>query len=102
MNLLRRRRVRVAAARTRRDFVTERLEPRTMLAYVPRVVGYFPEYRWSTFANIDLDAVGHLNYFSISADASGALSLVNINTTHMTTLVNAAHAKNVTVSIVVG
>jgi hypothetical protein len=80
----------------------EPLEPRTMLAYVPRVVGYFPEYRWSSFPSIDLDAVGHINYFSISASTTGSLSTANINTTHLATLVSAAHAKNVTVSITVG
>ena len=67
-----------------------------------RVVGYFPEYRWSTFGSIDWDAVTHLNYFSLSANSDGSLSTGNINVGHMQTLVSAAHGHGDTVSITVG
>ena len=76
------------------------LENRLMLA--ARVVGYFPEYRWSTFNNIDWNAVTHVNYFSLTAGTDGSLSTGNINTSHLQTLVNTAHAHGDTVSITVG
>ena len=76
------------------------LEKRLMIT--ARVVGYFPEYRWSTFNNIDWNAVTHVNYFSLTAGTDGSLSTANINTAHLQTLVNTAHAHGDTVSITVG
>jgi GH18 family chitinase len=85
---------------TSRRFAVDRLEPRMMLA--GRVVGYFPEYRWSTFNNIDWQAVTHVNYFSLTAGTDGSLSTANINTGHLQTLVAKAHSEGDTVSITVG
>jgi GH18 family chitinase len=80
-------------------FLAEPLESRMMLA---RVVGYFPEYRWGTFNNIDLGALTNLNYFSVIANANGSLNTTSTgNMAHMDTIVAAAHAQNVKVSVVI-
>ncbi len=76
------------------------LESRLLLS--GRVVGYFPEYRWSTFPGIDLNNLTHVNYFSVTADSRGRLVTGNINLSHMATLVSAAHGQGVEVSVTVG
>ena len=73
------------------------LEKRLLLA--ARVVGYFPEYRWTRFSSIDWSAVTHINYFSLQANTDGSLSQANINTSHLQTLVSTAHSQGDTVSI---
>jgi GH18 family chitinase len=67
-----------------------------------RVVGYLPEYRYSSLSKIDFSALTHINYFSISATTAGALSTGNIVLSHLATARNAAHAAGVTMSITVG
>ena len=81
-------------------FRLDPLEKRLMLT--ARVVGYFPEYRWSRFGSIDWSAVTHINYFSLQANTDGSLSQANIDTSHLQTLVNTAHSRGDTVSITVG
>src|SRR5688572_24112837 len=76
--------------------LVEALEPRQMLT---RVVGYLPEYRYSRFADIDLSAVTHINYFSIAGNADGTLSTANVNLSHLGTVVSSAHSQGKTVSI---
>jgi GH18 family chitinase len=67
-----------------------------------KVVGYVPSYRQSLFAQMDLNLVTHINYFSVQATTSGGLSSPNVNDANLATVVNAAHAKGVGVSITVG
>ena len=81
-------------------FVAEPLESRRLLS--ARVVGYFPEYRWTFFNKIDWDAVTHVNYFSIAANTDGSLTTTDINTSHLQTAVAAAHSHGDKISIVVG
>lgn len=81
------------------NWSAEPLEPRLLLA---RIVGYFPEYRWGSFNNIDLGAITHLNYFSVIANANGSLNTTSTgNMAHMDTIIAAAHAQNVKVSVVI-
>jgi GH18 family chitinase len=81
-------------------FLCEPLEQRCLLS--GRVVGYFPEYRWSFFSKIDWDAVTHVNYFAISANTDGSLSTGGVNLSHLDTAVATAHANGDKLSIVVG
>lgn len=81
-------------------FLCEALEQRCLLS--GRVVGYFPEYRWSFFNKIDWNAVTHLNYFAIAANTDGSLSTGGVNLSHLDTAVSTAHANGDKVSIVVG
>jgi hypothetical protein len=67
-----------------------------------QVVGYLPYYRQSSFSKMDLNLLTWINYFSIQANADGTLSTPNVNDTNLATVVNAAHAKRVGVSITVG
>lgn len=67
-----------------------------------QVVGYLPYYRQSLFGQMDLDQVTHINYFAITANSSGALTTTNVNNTSLATVVNAAHARGIGVSITVG
>jgi hypothetical protein len=67
-----------------------------------QVVGYLPYYRQSLFAKMDLNLLTWINYFSIQANADGSLSTPNVSNTNLATVVNAAHAKGVGVSITVG
>ncbi|HEY7090540.1 MAG TPA: glycoside hydrolase family 18 protein [Tepidisphaeraceae bacterium] len=89
----------------------EQLEDRRLLSG-GRVVAYLPEYRFGLFNSIDLGSITHLNYFSILANADGSLTTVKtfppptppytyVDTGHLDTAVTAAHARGVTVSIVV-
>ncbi len=82
------------------SYELDALERRVLLS--GRVVGYFPEYRWNTFGNIDWDAVTHVNYFSVTANTDGSLSTTNINAGHLQTLVATAHGHGDTVSITIG
>jgi GH18 family chitinase len=82
-------------------FHLDALERRVHLS-AARVVGYFPEYRWSRFNSIDWEAVTHVNYFSLTAGTDGSLSQANIDTSHLQTLVATAHGHGDTVSITVG
>jgi GH18 family chitinase len=67
-----------------------------------RVVGYLPSYRQSSFSKVDLSALTHINYFSVTATDSGALSTGNVSASNLNTVVAAAHAAGVTVSITIG
>ncbi|MDW8262118.1 MAG: glycosyl hydrolase family 18 protein [Phycisphaerales bacterium] len=67
-----------------------------------QVVGYLPYYRQSLFSQMDLDHLTHINYFAITASASGALTTTNINNASLAAVVNAAHARGIGVSITVG
>ena len=79
----------------------EMLESRFLLSG-GRVVGYLPEYRFGLFNSIDLGSITHLNYFSILANGNGSLSTSgHLDTGHLDTAVAAAHARGVTVSVVV-
>src|SRR3954470_6490759 len=92
--------------------LAEFLEPRQLLAAVPRVVGYFPEYRYGVFFDVsnptpptdtvDWAAVSHLNYFSVSRNASRTIPTGNNNPAHRDNVVGPPHAHSVTVSITVG
>ncbi len=67
------------------------------------VVGYLPSYRQSLFAQMDLDLVTHINYFSISATTTGGINApTSTFEGYLATVVSAAHAKGVGVSITVG
>jgi GH18 family chitinase len=83
-------------------FAIDALESRLLLS--GRVIGYFPEYRYNAYySRINLDAVTHVNYFSVLANANGSLNSGSpyMNTSHLDTLVTTAHAKGVTVSVVI-
>jgi hypothetical protein len=67
-----------------------------------QVVGYLPYYRQSLFSKMDLNLVTWINYFSIQATATGGLSTPNVTDANIATVVNAAHARGVGVSITVG
>ncbi|HZZ43819.1 MAG TPA: glycosyl hydrolase family 18 protein [Tepidisphaeraceae bacterium] len=67
-----------------------------------RVVGYLPEYRYSSFSKMDLTALTHANYFSISANNDGSLSTGGVVSADLDAAVAALHAAGVTVSITVG
>jgi GH18 family chitinase len=67
-----------------------------------RVVGYLPEYRYSSFAKVDLSALTHLNYFALGINDDGSLTFTNTNAAHLDTVVAASHAAGVGVSITVG
>ena len=67
-----------------------------------QVVGYLPYYRQSLFGQMDLSKLTWINYFSITASTAGALTTTNVNNTSLATVVNAAHARGIGVSITVG
>ena len=68
-----------------------------------QVVGYMPDYRYSYFAQVDLNLVTHLNYFSVGFASNGTLSAPSATfNSHLDTVVAAAHAKGVGVSITTG
>jgi hypothetical protein len=68
-----------------------------------QVVGYLPSYRQDLFAQMDLDLVTYINYFSISATTAGAINAPTATFEgYLATVVSAAHAKGVGVSITVG
>jgi chitinase len=75
-----------------------------MTAFAGQVVGYLPDYEFSHFSSIDLTALTHINYFSIVASSTGTLgttSASGYSFSQLTTLVTAAHADGVTVSITI-
>jgi GH18 family chitinase len=81
--------------------MTELLERRVLLSAV-RVVGYVPEYRYGSFNSFDLSAVTHLNYFSVKANGDGSLNTTSTgNVTHMDDVITKAHARGVTVNVVI-
>jgi hypothetical protein len=68
-----------------------------------QVVGYLPDYRYSTFAQMDLNYVTHLNYFSVGFSSTGVMTAPSSTfNSHLETVVSAAHAKGVGVSITTG
>lgn len=67
-----------------------------------RVVGYLPEYRFTSLNRIDFTALTHINYFSITATTTGGLSTGNVNLSHLATARDKAHAAGVKMSITVG
>jgi chitinase len=68
-----------------------------------RVVGYLPEYEYSTvFSKLDFGLLTHANYFSISANTDGTLNTGNVNASHLNSAVGAFHAAGDTISITVG
>ena len=82
----------------------ESLEPRQLLAFAGQVVAYLPDYEFSQFSKIDLTDVTHVNYFSVTASSTGTLgtqSSSGFSFSQLQTLVTAAHAEGVTVSITV-
>jgi chitinase len=85
--------------------VVESLESRRLMtAFAGQVVGYLPDYEFSHFTQIDLTALTHINYFSVTASSIGALGTTSssgFSFSQLQTLVTAAHADGVTVSITV-
>jgi hypothetical protein len=85
---------------------TFRVDDVSLMAVSPatsnRVVGYLPQYRYSSFAKVDLSAVTHFNYFSITAGGDGSLSTGGVNDGNLATVVAVAHAAGDTVSITIG
>ena len=84
----------------------EPLEARTLLSAGFQVVGYLPDYEFTHFNSLDLNALTQINYFAIVANSSGALSTNSssgYSFSQLQTLVSFAHAANprVSVSIVV-
>jgi GH18 family chitinase len=68
-----------------------------------KVVGYLPDYRYSSLSNIDKTAVTHINYFSISITTAGVVNSPSSTfLSHLDTAVDTFHAAGVTVSITVG
>jgi chitinase len=67
-----------------------------------QVVGYLPYYRQSSFSKMDLNLLTWINYFSLGATDAGGITTGNVSDTNLATVVNAAHAKGVRVSITVG
>jgi GH18 family chitinase len=67
-----------------------------------KIVGYVPTYRQSLFAQMDLGLVTHINYFAIKVNADGSLNTSGVTNANVSTVVNAAHARGVGVSITVG
>jgi GH18 family chitinase/aryl-phospho-beta-D-glucosidase BglC (GH1 family) len=68
------------------------------------VVGYFPTYENfpGEINNIDLAKLTHLNIAFANPDGSGAIVPAGVSNSDVTTVVNAAHAKNVKVLISIG
>jgi hypothetical protein len=83
----------------------EALESRTFLSSTPRVVAYYPDYRHASLApKMDWSAVTHINYFALNVNGSGQLgssSSSGFNFAQMDGVVNLAHSKGVTASIVI-
>ncbi len=89
--------------------VVEPLESRMLLSSGPVVIGYLPDYEFSHFNSINLNALTQINYFSIVAGSDGSLpttsvdnySFANVNgvTSQLNTLVAAAHAASTRVSV---
>jgi chitinase len=97
--LMKKREVRSRASRN----LIETLESRVMLsASTVHVVGYFPDYEWGAFSHINLSGLTNINYFDLTANNNGSLGEQYINLSHLSTLVTAAHADGVKVSITVG
>jgi GH18 family chitinase len=67
-----------------------------------KIVGYVPTYRQSLFAQMDLNLVTHINYFAIKVNNDGSLNIAGVNDANLATVVSAAHAKGVGVSITIG
>jgi GH18 family chitinase len=92
-------------SRARKE-MCEPLEPRVLLSTSPLVIGYLPDYEFTHFSSIDLGALSQINYFSILANSSGALSTTSTNgysLSQLQTLVTAAHdaPSRVSVSITI-
>ena len=68
------------------------------------VVGYFPTYQNfpNEISNIDLAKLTHLNIAFANPDGSGTLVVDGATNSAVTTVVNAAHAKNVKVLMSIG
>ena len=68
-----------------------------------QIVGYLPDYRYSLFSRMDLNYVTHVNYFSVGFASNGALNAPTATfNSHLDTVVAAAHARGVGVSITTG
>jgi GH18 family chitinase len=68
-----------------------------------QVVAYVPDYRYSMFSKMDLSHLTHINYFSVGFASNGTLSTPSATfNSHLDTVVAAAHAKGVGVSITTG
>lgn len=87
---------------------TFRVDDVSLLADFPtsaaamKVVGYLPYYRYSSFGQMDLNLVTHINYFSIQTSSAGVLSTPNIVNANLDNVVATMHALGKTVSITVG
>jgi chitinase len=80
----------------------EALEARTLLSASFQVVGYLPDYEFSHFSSIDLNALTQINYFSVVATATGSLgttSASGYSFSQLQTVVSAAHAAPERVSV---
>jgi chitinase len=83
------------------------LEPRTLLSN-GRVVGYFPDYAYSTrlVNKIDYSALTEINYFCVAASSKTGKLITNdpntMDIAHLDSVVSAAHNHKVDVSLVVG
>ena len=68
-----------------------------------QIVGYLPDYRYSLFSQMDLNYVTHVNYFSVGFSSTGVLNPPTATfNSHLDTVVAAAHARGVGVSITTG
>jgi hypothetical protein len=84
----------------------ELLEARQLLSssLKAQVVAYLPDYRFSSLSSIDFSAVSRINYFAIAPTSSGALptqSSSGFSLTQLQSVVTAAHAASVPVSITI-
>ncbi len=85
-----------------REPACEPLEARTLLSASFQVVGYLPDYEFSHFSSIDLNALTQINYFSVVATATGSLgatSASGYSFSQLQTVVSAAHAAPERVSV---
>jgi hypothetical protein len=82
----------------------EPLEARVLLSVSPQVIGYLPDYEFSHFSSINLNALTQINYFSIVAGSNGSLPSTSedgASLSQLATVVTAAHAAGVLVSITI-
>jgi Glycosyl hydrolases family 18 len=85
-----------------RKEMCEPLESRVLLSAAPLIIGYLPDYEFSHFSSIDLGTLSQINYFSITANSSGALSTTSssgFSLSQLQTVVTAAHAAPSRVSV---
>jgi chitinase len=93
-------------ARSAPGYRLEPLEQRQLLSSFlkAQVISYFPDYRFSSLNSIDFSAVSRINYFAIAPTIGGALptqSSSGFSLTQLQSVVTAAHAASVPVSITI-